>query len=204
MAHPTAAGIVYGGTFDPPHLGHALMASEVCETLGAAPLLFLPAGQNPLKGWGPVASGAQRVSMLSTIVEKDDRFELCSIEVDRHGPSRTYDTIVSLITQERVVSKPWFVIGDELLPQLSQWYRIQELSEIVRFAVVGRIGEEYDVPDGTIALDGDTEIRVRRITNPTVAISSREIRDRLRDGRSIRYLVPDAVYDYINRNDLYR
>ena len=180
------------------------MASEACEALGSAPLLFLPANRNPLKGRGPIASGAHRLSMLASIVERDDRFALCSIEVDRDAPSRTYDTIVSLIAEERVVPRPWFVIGDDLLPQLFQWYRIRELAEIVRFAVVDRTGEKYGVPDGTLALDGSTEIIVRRIANPAVAIASSEIRDRLRDGRSIRYLVPGAVYDYINRYNLYR
>lgn len=200
----TQADVVFGGTFDPPHLGHLIVASEVCSTLDTASLLFVPTGQNPLKGWSPLVSGAHRLKMLERIADEDDRFSVSSIEIDHGGPSRTVETIERLIRSCAVIPNPWIVIGDELLPGLSRWYRIEDLADIARFIVVTRDIQNPSTTDQRMQITPDTSISIRRVANPLVEISSREIRNRIAENRSIRYLVPESIYGYIEQNKLYR
>ncbi len=199
----TPADVFFGGTFDPPHLGHLIIASEVVSTLGAERLLFVPAAQNPFKEHGPMASGSDRLKMIQVMTNGDSRLSVHSFEIDRPGPSRTYDTIESLIRDGTLIDDPWMVIGDELLPDVTRWYRGQELLRRVRLAVVRR-GAPETSGSGEKRLEVlHQQGRLAYVNNPFIGISSRDIRTRLREGRSIKYLVTDDVYDYIRQFSLY-
>ena len=186
--------IFYGGSFDPIHIGHLMVASEVCDSLACRTLLFVPAGQNPLKTVGPLASASDRLAMVSAAIERDHRFSVSSIEIKRDGPSRTFDTVRRLVETGRLIKRPWLIVGDELIKDLPRWYRSEDLLSTVRLAVVSREG----IPIDRLPADGKV------VGNPRFEVSSKAIRERLREGRSIRYLVPDGVYDYIREHTLYR
>jgi nicotinate-nucleotide adenylyltransferase len=202
------AQVFFGGSFDPPHMGHLIIASEVLEELKLDSLIFVPVAQNPFKDRQTGASGADRLEMLRLMTAGDDRFAISSHEVDRSPPSRSYDTVTTLIDQGLLVKDPWMVLGDELIHDLPRWYRSEELLKAVRLAVVLRDhhgqqtqpSEEEEISAGIEAMTG----RYHLVKNPHIGISSRNIRQRLQEGRSIRYLVPDAVYEYIRDHSLYR
>lgn len=192
--------VFFGGSFDPPHLGHLLIATEACDEIGCSGVLFVPVGRNPFKPEGPVTAGEDRLEMVRRLVSDDPRFSVSPVEVERAGPSRTYDTVLHLIDNGTLVQTPWMLIGEELLPDLPRWYRSEELLSRVRLAVVRRSADDEDRrADGPVE---NTEIRW--ISNPRLNLSSSELRDRLKRRRSVRYLIPDNVYDYIDANSLYR
>jgi nicotinate-nucleotide adenylyltransferase len=206
--------VFFGGSFDPPHTGHLLIASELCDALRCQTVLFVPAGQNPFKEAGPEASGTDRLEMVRRMISGDTRFRVSSHEVERPGPSRTADSVTALIQAGDLVPTPWLVIGEELLPDLPRWYRVEELLETVRLAVVrrelpGDCAQNRDhretgaLDSGSLEIVPGRQTEVAWVQNPRLAVSSSEIRRRLRDIRTIRYLVPDTVYEYINTHDLY-
>jgi len=205
------ADILFGGTFDPIHIGHLLIASEACEVLQARRVLFVPAGQNPLKSDSPRTSGADRLAMVRRAIADDPRFTVSSCEIDREGPSRTFDTLDALIQEGALIGTPWIVIGEELVSDLPRWYRIDDLLRTARLAIVGRPHDERfdDRPDarrsGEVAsLFAGTETDPVYIGNPRLRLSATELRERLNQRRIVRYLVPESVYAYIEEHRLYR
>ena len=231
-----ASTILFGGSFDPPHLGHLLIASEASDLLDGAGVLFVPAYRHSMKPTGPVASGDDRLAMLRSAVAADPRFAVSSTELDRNDVSRTYDTVTDLVARGTLTPRPWLVVGEELVPHLSRWYRGSELPTIVRFLIVRRrvaggartdadgtggvvrtaTGDANDLETAKADDAGSPRIASERspfgagrgefryVENPRFDVSSRDIRARLQDGRTIRYLVPDTVYEYIHRHSLYR
>ncbi|MFP4152697.1 MAG: nicotinate (nicotinamide) nucleotide adenylyltransferase [Alkalispirochaeta sp.] len=207
----TPGEIFFGGTFDPIHIGHLMIASEACEILGCRRVLFVPAGQNPLKKDIPGASGSHRLAMVRLAIAGDTRFSASSREIERDGPSRTFDTVRTLIQEGALITRPWIVIGEELLPNLDRWYRIDDLLKQVRLAVVGRPGEDRcddrstsPLPEAFTSLTTRTGTTPRFIGNPRLRLSATELRERLFQRRIVRYLVPDSVYGYIEEHRLYR
>ena len=141
------------------------------------------------------------------MIAKDARFRVSADEVERVGPSHTAESVERLVARGNLVATPWLVIGEELLTDLSRWHRIGDLLSAVKLAVVRRkIPDEcVEQRDATasVEIEPGRLTNVRWIQNPRLDISSREIRQRLRDSRTIRYLVPDTVYEYIHEHDLY-
>ena len=128
----------FGGSFDPPHTGHLLIASELCEALQCQTVLFVPAARNPFKEAGPDASGADRLEMVRRMIAKDARFRVSADEVERVGPSHTAESVERLVARGDLVATPWLVIGEELLTDLSRWHRVGDLLSAVKLAVVRR------------------------------------------------------------------
>jgi nicotinate-nucleotide adenylyltransferase len=180
---------LYGGTFDPVHHGHLILARHAAETLCLDRVIFIPNAISPHKQHREAAPADLRLAMVRTAIAAEPRMEVDDIELRRTGPSFTIDTVTAL-KQAHGQADFCYFIGADNLRDLNTWHRIDDLMRLVDFVVLGR-GSEYP-PDGFTTLD-------RRID-----ISATEIRDRIANGRSIRYLVPESVRVFIESHQLYR
>jgi nicotinate-nucleotide adenylyltransferase len=183
---------VYGGAFDPPHLGHLVAASDACEALGLHRLLWIPSAVHPLKAVGTAA--AVRLEMVRAAVAGDPRFAADDLELRRTGPSYTVDTLRALREREPGAELV-FLTGADNLADLPRWREPDEIARLATLAVVSRAGE---------ALPADAAYPAVAVTVTRVDVSSTEIRRRVAAGQSIRYLVPEAVRAVIERAGLYR
>lgn len=189
-----------GGTFDPIHLGHLAIAEEARESLALDRILFMPAGEPPHKPPSEVTTVEHRVAMVALAIEGNAAFELSRIEVDRPGPSYTVETVEGLSAGADVT----VILSAETFAELPTWHEPERLFEAGRVAVVPRAGYPAPDPAWLSAAFPGREGRVAYLDGPLLGLSSTDIRDRVAAGRSIRYLVPDAVRAYIDANDLYR
>ncbi len=184
---------IFGGSFDPVHHGHLLLAQDALEQLQLDQLIFIPAGINPHKlDAAPKADGMQRLKMLQAAISGEERLSVESMELYREGPSYTVDTVEAL--QLRWPDARLFLLlGEDNLAKLHTWNRIGRLKELVEFVCFGRISEEK----GDIHLPNTQRLERR------VDISSTEIRQRIAAGLSIRYLVPESVRAFIYTHAIY-
>ena len=192
---------IIGGTFDPIHHGHLAIAEEAREALGLERVLFVPAATPPHKPGRPVTPAAHRLEMARLAVVRNPTFAVSDIEVARGGASYTVDTLASLA--EDADAEPWFILSAEALAGLPTWRQPSRILDLARMAVVPRGG--YDALDHAwvrSAFPG-REDRFRFLPGPLLPISGSVVRRRAAAGRSVRYLVPDAVADYIAANALY-
>ncbi|WP_216828994.1 nicotinate-nucleotide adenylyltransferase [Alkalihalobacterium elongatum] len=184
---------ILGGTFDPPHIGHLLIAQEVLEQCKLDEIWFMPANIPPHKKTNDVSSINDRIEMVTKAIEGKEQFILSTVELERNGPSYTVDTLKELKTKLPDVEF-YFIIGGDMIEQLHTWERIDELFEYVTFVGLQRPG--YSQP--TMYED-----KMKLLTIPQVDISSTDIRERLKKGRSIRYFVPEQVRHFIEERELY-
>jgi nicotinate-nucleotide adenylyltransferase len=180
---------IFGGTFDPIHCGHLILARDAIEQLELDSVLFIPAALSPHKLEAHPASAELRVEMLRAAIEGEPRFCLDELELGRPAPSYTIDTIEALKRREPN-AELICLIGEDNVARLSTWHRFGDLSQMVGFAVLDRTGVQTDHPYPT----------VRR----HIDISATDIRNRVARGQSIRYLVPPAVENLIRERQLYR
>jgi nicotinate-nucleotide adenylyltransferase len=194
---------VFGGTFDPPHLGHWLVAQDALEALSLDRLLFVPAAQQPLKGPGG-ASPAHRLAMVKGMVGNDPRFGVESVEIDRAGLSFTIETLRTLRTQYPE-AELHLLLGADAAMLFPKWREPEAILALARLVVLHRDGVEGQGLTAAltqIARTGAGEpisLATRRID-----VSSTEIRARLAAGQPIRGFVPDSVADYVAAHGLYR
>jgi nicotinate-nucleotide adenylyltransferase len=194
-----------GGSFDPIHLGHLVLAEEARERLGLARVLFVPNRLPPHKTGREMASPADRLEMVRLAIAGNPAFEVCEIELWRDGPSYSIDTVRQL----RAEHEDWdvhFLIGADSLPELPTWYRAAELAALCKFVAASRPGQTLRNLEPLRCAFTEEQIAAiasRCIEIPLIGVSSTEIRQRVHEGRSIRYLVPDAVREYIARRRLY-
>jgi nicotinate-nucleotide adenylyltransferase len=180
---------IYGGSFDPIHHGHLILAREALETLGLEEIIFVPAALSPHKPMDHPASAAVRWAMIEAAIAGEDGFSASRLEIDRPPPSYSIDTVEQLRT-EHGGAEFFFLVGEDNLPQLHTWHRFAELQRLVQFVVLDRsdVDLKYEYP------------AVRR----KIDISATAIRNRIASGQSIRYLVPDAVERIMRRENLYQ
>ena len=203
---PGRVGLL-GGTFDPVHIGHLAAAEEARERLGLERVLFVPAGDPWQKSDRAVSDGRHRRAMLELALAGAPGFGVSTIELDRAGPTYSADTVEALAAAERAVGGDpdlWFILSVEAARGLPTWHQPWRLLAACRLAVVPRPGSELLTAawfDGIVA--GAAE-RVVVLDRPRIGVSGTEIRARVRAGRSIRYLVPEAVRKYIEAEGLYR
>ena len=203
---------VLGGTFDPVHTGHLILAEHAAEGLGLDMVLFIPAGDPWRKEHKP-APAQPRLAMLKLAVEGNDRFGISDIELRRAGPTYTADTLETLAA-ERLDDEFWFIVGADALADLPNWHEPERILRHATLAVAPRPDELP--PAASIAASGRTlggagvtatlpgiEDRIARFPMPRIDISSTDIRARIAEGGGIRYLVPDAVRAYITHHRLY-
>jgi nicotinate-nucleotide adenylyltransferase len=180
---------IFGGTFDPIHHGHLVLARDALEQLQLDSVLFIPAAISPHKLGQKLAPAEVRVEMLRAAIEGEPHFCLDTMELERPAPSYTVDTIEALKAREPDAEFV-YLIGEDNVAQLPTWHRFSHLSQMVQFAVLDRTGLN------TV----HSYVVVRR----HVDISATDIRNRVARGQSIRYLVPPAVERIIRERQLYR
>ncbi len=182
---------ILGGTFDPPHFGHLLIANEVLFALNLNEIWFMPNQEPPHKKKSSAIENEDRFSMLELAIEGNGQFRIETIEWQRKGPSYTYETM-QLLKEQHPDIQFYFIIGGDMVEYLPKWHKIDELVKHVQFVGVERPSFQCRSPYPIMFVD-----------IPAVDLSSSMIRERLRVGRTIRYLVPDAVIGYIKENHLY-
>jgi len=198
---------VLGGTFDPIHLGHLAVAEQTRQDLDLAGVLFIPAAQSPLKPERPVSPDTQRVAMVELAIAGNEGFRVSRMEFDRPGPSYTVDTLVALHAAGTIagdgVPDPVLILSVETLPALVHWREPERLLDLCRVAIVPRRGYEGPQPGWLEARFPRHADRFTMLDGPDLGPSASDIRARIAAGRSIRYLVPDAVARYIDTYGLY-
>lgn len=192
MEIPVARIGVLGGTFDPIHLGHLAAASEVCAELRLDQVLLTPAYSQPFKAGLDAAAPEHRLAMCELAAADDERFGVSPVDIERGGVTYTVDTLTDL-REQRPDAQLFFITGADALARLSEWKDAARLSELATFVGVTRPGHSLVESDGPHIM----------VTAPELAISSTDVRRRVRAGRPIRYLVPRSVADYIAVNGLY-
>ena len=192
---------VFGGTFDPIHVAHLAVAEETREALGLERILFVPAAMPPHKVDRPVSAPQHRFAMVELAIAGNPAFEVSRIELDRTGPSYTVDTLEALAADGR--SELVLILSAEAFRDLRTWRRPERILELARLAVVPRDGYP-DVGRAFLAehFPGH-EDRAIFLSGPRLRLSATELRERAANGRSVRYLVPDAVAAYIGDHGLY-
>lgn len=184
---------VFGGTFDPIHLGHLRAAENAREALALDAVAFVPAARSPFKG-DPVSSAWDRYAMVALATAGQLGFAPSERELERAGPSYTVDTLRALAS-ERPGDELFLIVGSDTVRELPSWRESAEIFARCTVVSVSRPGEPRPatLPEGVTWVDG-----------PGLAVSATEVRRRVKEGRSVRFLVPDAVADYVAKRELYR
>jgi nicotinate-nucleotide adenylyltransferase len=189
---------IFGGSFDPPHVGHLLAASDAVEALGLDRLVFVPARLSPFKEGVTVTSAADRLAMVRVAVGDDPRFAVDPIEIEREGLSYTVDTLAAY-ADRHPGTELHLLVGEDVLPGFPQWREPGRIRRLARLVVLRRTtAGELALPE-PLRADPPVTLPTRRID-----VSSTEIRQRARAGRSLRGFVPEAVAAFIERGRLYR
>jgi nicotinate-nucleotide adenylyltransferase len=191
---------VFGGTFDPPHVGHLLVASDAREALKLDRLIFVPTGAQPFKiQTPPVASGQDRVEMVRLAVADDANYVVDDAEINRKGLSFTVDTLEHL-SERHPAAQLFLLLGEDLLASFEQWRNPARIRELATLTVVRRAGPATSGVEPTEpGAPGVLMVSTRRID-----VSSTEVRERLRAGKSIKGFVPESVERFIDERGLYR
>jgi nicotinate-nucleotide adenylyltransferase len=181
---------VFGGTFDPVHVGHLAIANAALESVPLDRVLFVPARRAPLKDRGPVADEEDRLRMLELAVGGEPRFSVSRIELDRAGPSYTVETLEQLTGNDDL----FLILGSDAMANLPRWKDAARIAQLATLTVAERPGAPERMGDAPIV----------RFDAPRLDISSRELRARMSRGLSLRYLVPEPVWRHIEARGLYR
>jgi nicotinate-nucleotide adenylyltransferase len=185
---------LYGGTFDPIHHGHVILAREALEQLGLDRVVFIPAARSPFKPGVASTPAEVRLEMVRTAIAEEPQFEVDASEITRGGTSYTIDT-VNAVRQRHPEAELWWLIGEDHIRELPKWHRAAELQTLVKFAVFAR------QPTGPVTEAGAPAFpRIDR----RIDISATDVRARVARGASIRYLVPEGVRVLIETHRLYR
>jgi len=192
---------VLGGTFDPIHIGHLVVAEEARIKFGLREVLFVPAGQPWLKLGRNITLAVHRVEMVRRAIADNPHFKLCTLEVERPGPSYTVDTLTILRKQLGSEASFFFILGRDTLAELPLWKEPEKLVQLCRLVVAPRLGSK-DLKHLETAIPGLLD-KVIQLDMPVIGISSSGIRQRIAQGLPIRYLVPPEVEKYITEQKLY-
>ncbi len=193
---------ILGGTFDPPHIGHFILAEEAWYQLRLDRVLLVPAGDPPHKRGLPLSAPLHRVRMIDLAIADNPHFELSCVDVDRPGPHYTIDMINLLRQQLPPEADLYFLMGLDSLAELPKWYRAADLVAACRLAALTRPDVEVDWGHLEATLP-DIRERVILLDMPELEISSHILQQRVRQGRPIRYQVLPAVEAYIREHHLY-
>ncbi len=184
---------ILGGSFNPVHIGHLILADEAKEKLGLEKIIFMPVALAPHKDNADTAPAQERLQMLKLAVKGNKGFKVSDIETRRPGPSYTIDTL-KVLKKRHKRDELYFIIGSDLLNYLTEWKDIREVVKMVKFVAATRPGYPLkNLPS-----------YIRTLPIRAVDVSAFEVRQCIRQGKSFRYLVPDAVFNYINKRKLYR
>ena len=192
---------ILGGTFDPPHYGHLMLAENSRVQLGLERVLFVLAGQPPHKPDHPIASSHHRLSMVEAAIAGNPAFAVSRIDLDRPGPHYTVD-MLALLGQEYPVAELFFLMGGDSLAHFVTWRDPVGIARQARLAVMQRPGHAPDVETLEGVVPGIAQ-RLAWLDGPRLDIASSDLRRRVREGLPLRYLVPPPVEAYIREQCLY-
>lgn len=208
---------IFGGSFDPIHLGHLIVAEMAREQLRLDRVDFLPAAGSPHKLGQSLAADRHRAAMIEAAIEGQPAFQLNRTDLDRPAPSYTVDSLALISASEDSGTQIWWILGADALAGFGRWREPERILELARLAVFGRPGHPLPPAAGDHPSDQHplrTQLqeplpaglpeRLDRLEGPLLGISATDIRARVRQGRSIRFILPAAVEAYIEREGLYR
>ena len=191
-----------GSAFNPPHLGHLALAQEARWQLGLDEVILVPTGEAPHKRIADDPGREARMEMARLAAAEDERFSVSALEVEREGPSYTYETLEAL-AEDRVDTQLVFVMGADAAVGLESWRNPERVVELASLAVARRAGvSEADV--AAVLRSLGAEERAAMLEMPQFGVSSSAVRDRARQGRPLRFLVPDPVASFIEERKIYR
>jgi len=201
---PSSVGLM-GGTFDPIHLAHLVTAEAALEQFGLDRVIFIPTGHPPHKKDHPITPAEYRCNMVALATDSNQRFEVSRIEIEREGPSYTVDTLEEMRARLGPDSDLYFITGADAIIDIGTWREPERLFKLSRFIAAQRPGFSAEATlEDLRRLERKYRCRILEVDAPSLEISSTDIRLRVREFRSIKYLVPEAVEDYIYRHGLYR
>jgi len=189
---------IFGGSFDPPHIGHLLVAEDACDQLDLDRLVFVPAATQPLKADRRVTAPEHRLAMVQLIADGNPRFDVSAAEVERAGLSFTVDTLTHFAAQHPNAER-FFLVGADVLSTFAKWRDPARVLELATLVVLQRA----DAAPAMLPEPND-RATLRRLDTRRVDVSSTEVRERVRQGKPIRGFVTDNVAAYIARHQLYR
>lgn len=192
---------VFGGTFDPVHLGHLVLAECAREALSLERVVWVPAGDPWRKGERIVSAAEHRVALVRLAIEDNPAFELSTVETERSGPSYSADTLAALAAA-RAGAELFFLLGLDALEDLTHWHEPHRILELATVAAASREGRRLDAYQLDAMLLG-LGARTVWFDMPRLDINATELRERAAAGRSLRYLVPGAVEAYVREHKLY-
>ncbi len=195
---------ISGGTFDPIHLGHLIIAQEIKETMNLDKIIFIPSGSPPHKRHYRITEAVHRYNMVKMAISTNDSFEVSDIEISRTGYSYTYDTLNAIKSGLSEKDKLFFITGADVIYQMHTWKNIAEVFRLCEFVAVLRPEyEEKEMQNEADVLRNKYDAVVHIKKAPLIGISSTDIRKRIKEGKSVKYLVLENVESYIKDNDLY-
>ena len=194
---------VFGGTFDPIHLAHLAVAEAARDTFGLRRVLFIPAAQPPHKPGRVISQVEHRLAMVEAAVAGNPAFEVSRIEVDRAGPSYTVDTLAALCDADPGDHLA-LILSAESYSELATWHEPRRILDLADLIVAPRVGYAEADPELVPRQFPDAPAAIAFMDGPRIRLSASEIRQRAAEGRSVRYLVPDAVAAYIGDHGLYQ
>lgn len=198
---------LYGGSFNPIHNGHIIIARGVAERIELDRVIFLVSARPPHKPAGDLLDAEHRAAMVKLAIADEPGFEFSDFELKKPGPNYTIQTVSHFREVEGEDCHLHWIIGADSLNELTTWYRVEELVDLCRIVTALRPGwDELDFPRLRAKLDEEQIARLKSgvVQTPRIEISSSDIRSRVREGKAISGLVPDAVREYMARNTLYR
>lgn len=183
---------ILGGTFNPPHIAHLMIADQVCHQLGLDKVYFMPTANPPHVDTKKTIEAEHRLNMVEKAIENNPKFELETIEVERGGKSYTYETMLQLV-QQNPDTEYYFIIGADMVNYLPKWHKIDELTHLIQFVGVKRPGYVIESQYPLIWVDV-----------PEIAVSSTALRNKIATNCTVNYLVPQKVLEYIYQEGLYK
>ncbi|HEY3117396.1 MAG TPA: nicotinate-nucleotide adenylyltransferase [Chloroflexota bacterium] len=193
---------IFGGTFDPIHVGHLFIAQEAAATMLLDRVLFVPTADPVHRLVPPVASQADRGEMVRLAIADNQSFEFSSVELDRPGPTFTIDTL-RVLAQLHPKQTLYFIVGTDSLAELPQWREPAQILELARIVAMARPGRDKVDLEALEAILPGARRRVCVVQSPGLDVSARDIRARIAEGKPVRYLVPEPVREYIQKRGLY-
>ena len=195
---------ILGGTFDPVHLGHLIIAEEVRSNVGLDKILFVPAGVPWMRENEGVSAGKHRLNMVDLAVKSNPHFQSSSIEIDRQGVTYTADTLETLLEDLDHEVELSFIMGMDVLEKFHLWKSPETVVELCSLVIVNRPGNQAVDVNEVVKKYPEAGAKLRIINVPRMEISSSEIRERVRQEKSLKYLVSEEVIEYIDQNNLYK
>lgn len=202
VARRAAGGVgVFGGAFNPPHIGHLVLAQQAIHDLGLERLMVVPTGEAPHKEITPEPGSHTRLALARLAFEGVEWVEVSDLEVEREGPSYTFRTL-ELVADELHQSRPTFLVGADAAAGLDRWERPERVLELADIAVAARVGTDREAVEAVVS-SIDAEATVTWIEMPEMGVSSTGVRRRVASGAPLRWLVPDPVIEQISGEGLY-